>query len=99
MVRGKSSFLVVKGRLSFFACEVIGYLLFFLFFLTTVFGCEPQITGAYTHLCITPNFTYTQYREAVLHYNGDTMLTRVLTPVAYPGAKVGRLIHNSICDD
>ncbi len=55
-------------------------------------GTEPQITKA---ICNTDNvptrdFTYGEYMQTSVEHNGDSYVTRALTTVAYPGARVGR---------
>ena len=59
-----------------------------------IFGFEPQICGfdpVHNHR---PDFSSQEYLQCSIEQNGDSLGVRALTYVAYPGAKVGRVVFN-----
>ena len=61
------------------------------------FGFEPQINAcSLRHKA--PDYTYSQYMDGSIRANGDSIFVRVLTTIAYPGAKAGRLVRNAVAD-
>ena len=66
----------------------------FVFSVIWMFGFEPQITGYDPNYQYRADFFYGEYMRVSTKYNGDTVLVRTLTTLAYPGAKTGRLVHN-----
>lgn len=82
------------SRILLLISKILAVLLVLFLMIGWFFGAEPQIImgSLYNR---TPNFTYEQYMQSSLELNGDTILTRILTTIAYPGAKFGRFIHNT----
>ncbi len=59
-----------------------------------IFGFEPQVASMRVRGEIS-EFTFNQYLEASRAQNGKGLLTDVVTYVAYPGAKLGRIVNNA----
>lgn len=63
-----------------------------------IFGVEPQISWAAQREGVARAFTYRDYMEGAIHQYGDGIGVRVLTTIAYPGARAGRLIRNALVE-
>ena len=67
--------------------------------LTWMFGAEPMIMSGYVvKKTPVPEFTFKDYRQMSEQVNGDTLYARAMPYVAYPGAKIGRVLANIIIE-
>lgn len=75
--------------------SVIGFLLLVFVVVSWLFGFEPQIMGRNAaEGYYIRNSTFEEYMRESLEYNDNTFPVKILTTIAYPGAKIGRLIVN-----
>ena len=65
-----------------------------IFLISWLFGFEPQTTVG-SGIDYIPNFTFREYLKGSMEVNGSSSWwVKVLTTIAYPGAKAGRIVHN-----
>jgi hypothetical protein len=62
-----------------------------------IFGVEPQISMSSGFKKMKP-FTYSEYITMVTKLNGNSVAIKSVATLAYPGAKLGRLLHNVTSD-
>ena len=63
-----------------------------LFLVSWMFGFEPNALSAYPgHV---QDLSYEEFMRISAQQNGDSILNKVITTVAYPSARIGRLVHN-----
>lgn len=85
-----------KRTINFFGKTLCGSLVVLLI-ITWLFGVEPQLwMSSGTHYM--RDMSFQEYMLGSVAQNGDTTFTRVVTTLVYPGAKVGRLLHNAFID-
>lgn len=76
--------------------QLIASLVLLLAVLNVVGGVEPQMFAAMFNTQNTPmkDFTMSEWVEGNLRVNGYNLAVKIMATVTYPGAKLGRLLHN-----
>lgn len=64
-------------------------------FFLVIFGVEPQMK-LWDNVPI-KDTDLAEYMAGNAKVNGDGLPSRAMAVMAYPGAKIGRLLHNSLC--
>lgn len=60
------------------------------------YGFEPVLLAGTCYRTEIPNFTFNQYLDNSVQKNGPSAFTKIITAIAFPGAKLGRVINNVI---